>query len=103
MVVMRQLFYEEGSNGSPQELHSRLHLYNPHDMKLLVTIAVYISRRRGGGHVAALQTYVPVASQTWSTFLPNMPNTPAFSNTPRGSSTPKTSRFLPPGVAAGAV
>src|SRR5262249_53473831 len=60
---------------------------HPHDMKLLVTIAVYISRRRGGDAVATLQTYAPVAAQTWSAFLPNPPNPPAVSNTSGGSFT----------------
>ena len=36
-----------------------IRLYDPHDSKLCVTLAVYISRRRGDGPVAALHTYAP--------------------------------------------
>jgi hypothetical protein len=76
-----------------KNLAGGIRLYDPHDMKLLVTVAVYISRRRGGDPVAALQTSAPVAAQIWSAFLPDPPDPPAFSNTPRGSSTPKAFGF----------
>jgi hypothetical protein len=70
-------------------------------MKLLVTIAVYISPRRGGSPVATLHTYIPRCPTDLERFFrQSRQSRRRFSKSPRKRRTRKTFPFLPAGLAA---
>jgi hypothetical protein len=76
-----------------------IRLYDPHDSKLLVIIAVYISRRRGGGPVAALQTYAPRCPTDLERFFARPARRAGcFQHSP-GEFHAKNFPVLPPGLA----